>query len=115
MSRPPPRPPLLPPPPLSRSPPPPEARRDGAAVHLHQRPVLPRALTVDRPRHQLLARPRLSRDQDGRVGGGHLADLVEDTEQRGAGANHLDEVVLAPDLLLEVDVLVLEPRGEGRD
>src|SRR5439155_10094576 len=34
---------------------------------------------------------------------------------RGAGADHLDEVVLAPDLLLEVHVLVLEPRGEGRD
>src|SRR5207247_6161459 len=52
-----------------------EARRDGAAVHLHQRPVLPGALAVDRPRYQLLARSRPARASDGRVGGGDLGDL----------------------------------------
>ena len=53
--------------------------------------------------------------EHGGVGGGDLLDLAEHGQEGGAVADHLDEVVLAPDLLLQVHVLVLEPGLERRD
>src|SRR4029077_9589897 len=49
--------------------------RNRRAVQRHQRPVPPRALRVDRPRDQLLARPRLPRDAHIGIPRRHLLDL----------------------------------------
>ena len=65
---------------------------------------------MDGPRHQLLARPRLARDQDGRVGAGDLLHLLQDPLQRGALAHDLGGGAGGLDLRPEDDVLGLELR-----
>src|SRR4029077_1484077 len=51
-------------------------RRDGAAVHFDQRPVVSSAAAVNGPREQLLAGAGLAEDEDRRVSGRHALDLV---------------------------------------
>src|SRR5207247_3935686 len=86
-----------------------EARRDGAAVHLHERPAAAGAPIVDRARDELLAGARLARDEHGRVGGRDLVDFAERGEERQAGSDYLDAVVLAMDPFLQGHVLVIWP------
>ena len=64
-----------------------------------------RAQVVDGARDQLLARARLAHDEDRRVRRGDGLDLLQHAPQRPRVADDLLEVVLRPDLLLEVDVL----------
>ena len=65
---------------------------------------------MDGARHQFLARPRLARDQDGRVGAGDLFHLLQDPLQRGALAHHLGGGAGGRDLRPEDDILGLELR-----
>ena len=74
-----------------------------------------RALVVDGPSDQLLAGTRLAGDEDGGVGGRHLLDPPEHRQQRLAAPDHLREVVLAVDLLLQVGVLPLQAGRQCRD
>ena len=92
-----------------------EPRRDRAAVDLHQWPRAAHAQVVDGPRDQLLAGAGLAGDQDGGVGRRDLLDPAQHRQQRLAAAHHLGEVVLAVDLLLQVGVLVLQPRRQRPD
>ena len=92
-----------------------ETRRDGAAVHLHERSMLPATLGVDRPRDQLLAGSGLAGDEYRRIGRRHLPDLVQHAQEGAAAADHLHEVVLPADLLLQIDVLGVEPLPERVD
>src|SRR4029077_7647876 len=55
--------------------------RNRRAVQRHQRPVPPRTLRVDRPRDQLLARPRLPRDAHIGIPRRHLLDLRQHLPQ----------------------------------
>src|SRR5262245_58733594 len=56
--------------------------RDRRAVQRHQRPLPPCTLRVDRPRDQLLARPRLPRNAHVGVPRRHLLDLRQHLAQR---------------------------------
>jgi len=92
-----------------------QTRRDCAAVDLDQGAATPSAARVDGARDQLLAGARLAGDQHGGVGRRHALDVAQDLQQGRARADHLDDVVLGPDLLLQIDVLALEPRLQRRD
>jgi hypothetical protein len=70
---------------------------------------------VDGAGDQLLAGAGLPGDEHGGVGRRDLLHLAEHGEERGAVADHLHEVVLAADLLLEVCVLALEARLQRGD
>src|SRR5262245_21563498 len=85
-----------------------QARRDRAAVHLHQRPMFTAAAAVQRAGNQLLAGPRFTRDQHGGVGSGHALDFLEDRDESAASSHHLVEPVFRPDFLLEVHVLGMQ-------
>src|SRR2546422_2895698 len=92
-----------------------QAGRDGAGVHLHERPLATRAAIVDRAGDELLPGAGLAVYENRRIGGSHLLDLAEHHEQCRARADHLPEVVLGVDLILEVDVFALQPRLQRRD
>ena len=64
---------------------------------------------MDRPGHELLAGAGLAEEEHGGVGGGHLLDLGEDAGERGARPDDLVEAPGVADLLLEDDVLRLQP------
>jgi hypothetical protein len=89
--------------------------RDRRAVDLRQRPVLARALVVDGAGDQLLAGASLPGDEDGGVGRGDALNSTQHRQQRVAAADHLREVVLVVNLLLQVGVLVLQARLQRRD
>ena len=57
-----------------------EARRDGAAVHFHERAVLARAAVVDGPGDELLAGASFPRDQHRGINAGNLLDLPQHVE-----------------------------------
>ncbi len=82
--------------------------RQGGAVDLDQGLVLAPAAGMDGPGDQLLAGPRLARDQNGGVGRRDLPDVVEDGRQGRALPDDLLEVVNRLDLFLQVQVLLLE-------
>src|SRR5215831_9579782 len=92
-----------------------EAGRDRATVHFHQRPALPRTVVVHGTGNEFLARAGFARDEHGDVGGSDHIDLPQHLQERGTAAHHLLEVVLLTNLVLEVDVLTLEPRPQRRD
>ena len=78
--------------------------------------VLPRGLSVvDGAGDQLLAGARLAGDQHGGVGPRHLTHFGERAQDRRGLADDVAERGLRPDLLLEVEILLLEARLEGRD
>ena len=85
-----------------------EARRDGAAVHLHQRTILTGAAVMNRSRDEFLPRSRLSVDEHGRVRWCNLFDFTQCHQKSGAVPDNLFEVMLCADLLLEVNVLLLQ-------
>jgi hypothetical protein len=86
-----------------------QARPDGPAVHLDERPVSPRAQLVDRPGDEFLPGAGLAQEEHGGVGDRHLPDLVEQGPQGPAFADDLRESDLATDLLLQVGVLHQQP------
>ena len=86
-----------------------EPGRQGGAVDLDERLVLPPAVGMDRPRNEFLARPRLARDEDGGVGCRHPPDVVQHGRQCRALSDDLLEIVDALDLFLQVQVLLFEP------
>ena len=63
---------------------------------------------VDQRREQLLAGTGLSQDQDRRIGGGHLLDLLEHATYCGALSD--DRALAKPflDLLTEIDIFELQ-------
>ena len=61
--------------------------RQGGTGDLHERMRVALACPMQRLRHQLLAGARLAGDEDGRVGGGHLPDELEDLHHRLRGAD----------------------------
>ena len=86
-----------------------EPRRDRPAVHRDERPVPPAAQAVDAARNQLLAGARFTHDQHGGVGRRDLLDLVEHGREGGALAHQILESLLRLDLLVQHNVLGLEP------
>ena len=66
--------------------------RDRAAVDRHERPVAPRAVRVDGPRQELLARSTLALDQHGDVGPRDAAHDREDLAHRGRVSQHVREL-----------------------
>ena len=85
------------------------------AVHLDERPVVPRAQPVDGVGDELLAHAGLAEDEDGRAGAGHLLDLTQDVPDRRALPDDPFVAVVDRDLLSEVRVLRLEPRLQHLD
>mgnify|MGYP003339369903 CR=1 FL=1 len=67
-----------------------EAGRDGAAVDLDEGAVLPGAAAVDGAREELLADPRLPRDEDRRVGRRHLLDAPDVDVLHGVARGRID-------------------------
>src|SRR5579862_6416421 len=92
-----------------------EARRDGGAVELHERPLAASAELVNGARDQLLPRSGLAVDDDGGVGGRHGLDLVQDLLQRRRLPDDLLEVVVGADLVFEIDLLRRELVLQLRD
>ena len=78
-----------------------EVRRDRGRVEAHERLGAPRAAGVDGARDQLLARARLSEDQDARIRRGDLVDLAKDVPQAGTLAEDAFEPFALVDLVLE--------------
>jgi len=79
-----------------------ERGRDGRTVHLDERARAPQARRVDRARDELLAGPGLAEDEDGRVGGCDLLDLLENPQQCFARAQDVVEAAEGGELLAEV-------------
>ena len=75
------------------------------ARHGHERPRAPRALDVDGPREELLARAALALDEDGRVAPRGHAGEIEDRVHLRTVAQEIAEAVLALEHLPEEDVL----------
>ena len=63
---------------------------------------------MDCPGHELLADTGFTVNQDRGVGGGHLLDAEENILQSLAFSDDLREIPFEPDLLLEVEILLLE-------
>src|SRR5579885_598427 len=78
------------------------------AVDGDEAAVLPLALEVNRPRRELLARPRLAVDQDRRVVLREHADRLEDLVHHAVAAHHVGERVAVRELAAEVVDLVEE-------
>ena len=85
--------------------------RQGPAVDRHEGPGLAPALVVDGPRHQLLAGPALAGDHHRVVGGGHLADGLEDVLHGRRHAHHPVKAVLLLHLEAQLGVLGDVPQG----
>src|SRR5207302_11007621 len=81
-----------------------QLRRDRGAVYGDERRRAPGARLVQRARHQLLARARLTQDADARLAGGHAPDLGHQVAHRLARP---DDFVLAQ-ALAQPPVLLLE-------
>ena len=84
-----------------------ERRRQRGAVDGDDRPVAPAAAVVEGPRDEVLARPRLAEEEDGRVGRGHLLDLAQHAAESGAAADDRLEAVEVPHLAVQDHVLRL--------
>src|SRR5687768_18504769 len=85
------------------------ALRDGAAVDLDQRPILPRAQAVDRARDELLPRSRLTAEKHRRLDRCDLLHLAEDRAEHRTLSDDLLEAALGSNLFLQVGVLYLQP------
>ena len=85
-----------------------QARRDGGAVDLDERPPSAPTQVVNGTGDQLLAGARLAADEHGRVRRRDRLHLVQHAFQRRGLTDDVLEVVLGADLVLEVDLL----RGE---
>ena len=81
--------------------------RNRGAVHFHERTRGKRALAMDVGREQLLAGPRLSRQQHADVGSRHLRRLLHGLPEHGRRSDHPRRVA---DQLAEALVLALQVR-----
>src|SRR6476659_8439587 len=81
--------------------------RNRGAIHFHERTRGKRAFAMDVGSEQLLAGPRLSRQQDADVGSRHLGRLLHGLPEHGRRSNHPWRV---PDQLTETLVLALKVR-----
>ena len=61
-----------------------QLRRDGRAVHLHERPMPAFAVHVDGARDEFLARSGFASNQHRGAGGRHNPNLIQDGAQRRA-------------------------------
>ena len=86
-----------------------EVRRHCRAVDRYHRPVLAGTPAVDGARHHSLAGAGLAKEEDCRILGRHLLDPEEYIRDGIALPDDLAEVVLPGNILLQVDVLGLEP------
>ena len=75
----------------------------------------PRRVVVNGVGDQLLPGARLSPDQHGGVGPGHLGDLLVDLPHAAAVADHVREVIALAQFLAQVDVLLDQALGLGLD
>ncbi len=88
-----------------------QARRQGAAIDLDERLAGAPARGMDGPREELLPRAGLAGDEHGSVGRCHSPHVVEYRTQRRAVADDRVEVVGGLDLVLEIEVLLVQPRS----
>ena len=87
-----------------------QRRRQRRAVDADQRARMPAAALVQRPREQLLAGAGRAEQQHARIRRRDLRQPRQREPQRRAFADDVVEVVIALDLLLQIDVVGLEPR-----
>jgi hypothetical protein len=92
-----------------------DAGRKRRAIYFDQELVLAPGEIVDCADDQLLTGAGLAGDEHGGIGLRHLAHAREYAEDRGGLADDVAERGFAPDLLLEVDVFLLQPRVQSRD
>ncbi len=83
--------------------------RNGTAVDGDERVVFSRSVKMNGLGHQLLAGSRFAKNQNGRVGVDDLFHSGEDLLHGGAVADDVVELVLAPQLLTQVEVLGHQP------
>src|SRR5262249_46625043 len=83
-----------------------EARRNGGAVDLDERPLASATAVMDGPGNQLLAGPGFAEDQNGRVRRRDHFCLLEDACERAALADNLLERMLGADLALEIETFL---------
>ena len=88
--------------------------RDGAAVDAQEGARRPPRTLVDRPGHDLLARPRLAQDQDRRVRVGDQLDLLHHRLQAGLGADDRVADVVAVESRQQRALVRLERLAERR-
>ena len=79
------------------------------AVDGHERSGSSRRVGVDRPRNELLPRPRFACDQDGAVRWSHSVDPILQLPDGRAVAENVGEVAGTDQRLLEHRVLFFEP------
>ena len=92
-----------------------QPRRNGRAVHFHQRPVAPGTKIVNRPGHQFFTRSGLSVDENRGRRGCHQLNSLGQLAELGAGADHFAQIVLGSDFIQQVRVILLQlglQRGE---
>ena len=65
----------------------------GCTVHGHERPLAPRAIVVQRPGHQLFARPTVALNDDGAIGGGKPLEEAKQPLHHGTFAQELSKAV----------------------
>ena len=82
--------------------------RQRRAIHAHESAVSPRALLVQRPRHQLFSHAALAANDHVRRGARHPLDRVEHVPHRVGGADQIAERVLPADFLPQQPVLALD-------
>src|SRR5262249_15732086 len=69
-----------------------ERRRYGGAVDAHHRPTVARAQGMETRGEQFLARARLTHQQDGRIGHGHLLPLIQHAPPGPPPSHHFPAV-----------------------
>ena len=86
----------------------------GSAVHRHERLVLARAVGVDGLGDQLLACAGLALNENGRAGGGEVAQPVDDLVHLRAVADHPLEAKFFVKLTFQLPVGLGQPQALGR-
>ena len=89
--------------------------RNGGAIQFHERAFAARAQLVDRARHELLARSGFAGDEHRGIGRRHRLDFAQHAGERAASPDDLLELVLAADLVLEVQLLARQLRVQLLD
>src|SRR6185312_16370727 len=81
-----------------------QASRNRRAIQLHERVVTASAQLMDRPRDEFLARSGLAQNQDGRISGRDRLNLAKHATERVAAADDLFELIVAANLVLEIQL-----------
>src|SRR5262245_2673141 len=82
---------------------------NGPTVYFDKRRILPLAQVMYSSGHEFLAGSGFAANQNGRIAGSNLFYAPQNLFERGATTDNLFEIMLCLDLLLEINVLDLQP------